>query len=234
MSIRNKHEIKVYNEMPTQINLVGQHRTYIFPAAVDGVPSMNKVDFADIEYAHSRGIVFSSGLLVFDESEREDIYKELRLNDWREKVWLEKDIEDVINNPTAAAMQRIIDINSLIVIERIRGKIVHAVNNNLDISNKVVTIVNTRFKEISSGIMKSRIVIRPTDVEAKVDSKKIEDLERKIAEMSRMMESMASATAEPNEAVPVENTFSSENSHESEVHAPAKKSSTRKRTSAKA
>ena len=196
MNIRNKNDIKVYNEMPTQINLVGQHRTYIFPAAVDGIPSMNMVDFADIEYAHSRGIVFSSGLLVFDENEREEIYKELKLTDWKDKVWFEKDITAAIENPTAELMQKIIDTNSLIVIERIRGKVVYAVNNNMDISNKVVTIVNTRFKEISSGIMKSKIVIRPTEANKSDSEKKIADLERQISEMSKIMSKIASEANE--------------------------------------
>lgn len=191
MSIRNKNDIKVYNEMPTQINLVGQHRSYVFPPAVDGVPSMNLVDFADIEYAHSRGIVFSAGLLVFDESERDEIYKELRINDWKDKVWFEKDIEDLIQNPTAEKMQRVLNITSLILIERIRGKVVSATNRNEDISNKVVTIVNSRYKEISSGIMKSKLAVKESELAVNTNNdKKVAQLEAELAAMKKLMEQM--------------------------------------------
>lgn len=207
MSIRNKKDIKVYNEMPSQVNLVGQYRTYVFPAAVDGVPSMNLVDFADIEYAHSRGIVFSAGLLVFDESEREEIYKELRMHNWKETVWFEKDIINAIENPTAEIMQKVISINNLITIERFRGKIVYAVNHNSDISNKVVSIINARHKEISSGQVKSKIVVKSTDTLIKEDpNKKIHELEAQIEEMKKMINQMNNdvsvdhaTTAEPKE-----------------------------------
>lgn len=208
MSIRNKKDIKVYNEMPSQVNLVGQYRTYVFPAAVDGVPSMNLVDFADIEYAHSRGIVFSAGLLVFDESEREEIYKELRMHNWKETVWFEKDIINAIENPTAEIMQKVISINNLITIERFRGKIVYAVNHNSDISNKVVSIINARHKEISSGQVKSKIVVKSTDTLIKEDpNKKIHELEAQIEEMKKMINQMNNdasvdhtTTAEPKES----------------------------------
>lgn len=198
MSIRSKKEIKVYNEMPSQINLVGQHRTYIFPAAVDGVPSMNMVDFADIEYANSRGIVFAAGLLVFDEDEREEIYNELKMFNWQNTVWHEKDIVDAIENPTVEAMQKVIAITNLITIERFRGKVVHAINKNADISNKVVSIVNTRHKEISSGQIKSKLVIKPMDIQPKEDpDKKIRELEAQLLEMKKLMEAMAESKSEP-------------------------------------
>ena len=97
MSIRNKNDIRVYSELPFQINLVGQHREYIFPPCLDGEPTMNFVDWSDIEYAHSRGNLFSVGLLIFSEDEREEIYRELGVRDWQDKVWFDRDIVDAID-----------------------------------------------------------------------------------------------------------------------------------------
>ena len=232
MSIREKNDIRVYNEMPAQVNLVGQYRKYVFPAAVGGVPSMNLVDFADIEYAHHRSSVFSNGLLVFDENEREEIYNELRFYDWKDKVWFESDIKDVVENPTIESMQRIIDTTSLATIERIRSKVVYAVNHNKNISNKVVTSVNTRYNEISSGIRKSKIVVKPTDVATKSAADlRVEALEKQLKEMTELMAKMAAnmnaATAQEDEPVqPKEEAPAVE-----QAKPVAKKKSTRKKAS---
>lgn len=193
MSIRNKNDIRVYSELPFQINLVGQHREYVFPACVDNEPSMNFVDWADIEYANSRGNLFSSGLLIFDESEREEIYNELRIKDWKQKVWYEKDIIDAIENPTLDKMQRIIDIKDILTFERIRGKVVYYTNNDMNISQKVVSIVKARYRELTTGILASKIVIRPADVEQPVTADEVEDLKKQLAHMQKLMEQMAMA-----------------------------------------
>lgn len=191
MSIRNKNDIRVYSELPFQINLVGQHRDYIWPACKDNEPTMNFVDWSDIEYAHSRGNLFSSGLLVFDESEREEIYRELRIRDWQNKVWYEKDIVDAIENPTLEKMQRIIDIKDPLTFERIRGKVVNYTNLNKNISQKVVSIVNARYRELTTGVMNSKITIRPADVEPSVSVEEVADLKRQLAQMQKLMEQMA-------------------------------------------
>lgn len=198
MSIRNKNDIRVYSELPFQINLVGQHREYVFPASVDGEPSMNFVDWSDIEYAHSRGNLFSNGLLIFDESEREEIYQELRIKDWKNKVWFDKDIVDAIEHPTLDKMQRIIDIKDLLTFERIRGKVVYYTNNNMNISQKVVSIVNARYRELTSGVIGSKIMIKPADVEKTVSADEVDDLKKQLAHMQKLMEQMAATNNQDN------------------------------------
>lgn len=235
MSIRKKNDIRVYNEMPMQINLAGHHRNYVFPAASNGVPSMNLVDFADIEYAHSRSTVFSNGLLVFDESERDEIYNELRISNWKETVWFEKDIIDVIENPTVESMQRIIDVTNLLIIERIRSKVVHAVNRNRSISNKVVSIVNARYKELASGIKKSKIVVKPIEVVKSESDLRVETLEKQLKEMTELMAKMTEAMNVNKEAsapiVEEQPEMSKEDDQAVQAKPAAKKKSTRKKTS---
>lgn len=191
MSIRNKNDIRVYSELPFQINLVGQHKEYVFPPCVDGEPTMNFVDWSDIEYANSRGNVFSSGLLIFEESEMDEIYQELRIKDWKKKVWFDRDIVDAIENPTLEKMQRIIDVKDLLTLERIRGKAVYYTNHNMNISQKVLNIINARYREITTGVLGSKIVIQPTDIEPTVSADEVNALKKQIAEMQKMMEKMA-------------------------------------------
>ena len=190
MDYRGKKDVRVFNECPFQVNLVGQRREYIFPPCTDDEPTMNFVDFDEIEYAHSRGKLFTIGLLTFDESDREGMYEALGVKDWQSKVWTNKDIEDIILHPTLEKMQRVIDIKDKITFERVRGMMVRFVNEKRDVSQNVINIINSRYKELSFGNMTTKIVIRPVDVQPTASSEEVDDLKRQLAEMQAMMAKM--------------------------------------------
>lgn len=189
MNFRGKKDIRVFNECPFQVNLVGQRRDYIFPPCIDE-PTMNFVDFDEIEYAHSRGKVFTTGLLTFDESEQEDMYNTLGIKNWREKVWFSKDIEDAILNPSIEKVQRIIDIKDMLVFERVRGMMVRFINEKRDVSQNVINLINGRYKELNAGNYTSKIKVRATDTEKPVSSTEVEDLKRQNQELQKMMQQM--------------------------------------------
>lgn len=190
MNYRNKKDIRVFNECPFQVNLVGQRRDYIFPPCLDGEPTMNFIDFDEIEYAHSRGKVFNIGLLIFDEEDREGMYEALGIKDWKNKVWFNKDIEDIIMNPSVEKMQRVIDIKDIITFERVRGMMVRFVNEKRDVSQNVINVINSRYRELNAGNITSKIVVRSSDVVPNVTADEVDSLKRQIAEMQRMMEKM--------------------------------------------
>ena len=187
MSIRDKNDIRVYNECPFQVNLVGQRRDYIFPPCEDGEPTMNFVNFDEIEYAHSRGKLFTIGLLFFDEAEQEKLYEALGIKDWQKKIWRNSEIEDAIMNPTLEKMQRIIDVKDMITLERIRGMMVRFVNEKRDVSQNVINVINTRFKELNSGNTTSKIELRASDVEKRVSADEVDALKKQLEETQKLM-----------------------------------------------
>lgn len=195
MNYRGKKDIRVFNECPFSVNLVGQRRDYIFPPAIDGEPTMNFVDFDEIEYAHSRGKVFSIGLLTFAEEDREGMYAALGIKDWQSKVWTNEEIEDIIMHPSMDKMQKVIDIRDIISLERVRGMMVRFMNEKRDISQNVINIINARFRELNAGNYNTNIEIRPADVEQKVSSYEVDELKKQIAEMKALMANMAKAAA---------------------------------------
>ena len=195
MNYRGKKDIRVYNECPFQVNLVGQRRDYIFPPCLDGEPTMNFVDFEEIEYAHSRGKVFNIGLLTFAEEDREGMYEALGVKNWKDKVWTNDDIKDIITHPNLEKMQKVIDVKDLITFERIRGMMVRFVNEKRDVSQNVINLINARYRELNAGSVTSKIVIRPTDVEEKVSADEVADLKRQLVEMQEMMKKLTSVNA---------------------------------------
>lgn len=191
MNYRGKKDVRVYNECPFQVNLVGQRRDYIFPPCIDGEPTMNFVDFEEIEYAHSRGKVFNIGLLTFAEEDREGMYEALGVKNWKDKVWFNADIEDIIMHPTLEKMQRVIDIKDLITFERVRGMMVRFSNEKRDVSQNVINLINARYRELNAGNVTSKIVIKPADVEEKVSADEVADLKRQLAEMQDLVKKLA-------------------------------------------
>lgn len=191
MNYRGKKDVRVYNECPFQVNLVGQRRDYIFPPCIDGEPTMNFVDFEEIEYAHSRGKVFNIGLLTFAEEDREGMYEALGVKNWKDKVWFNADIEDIIMHPTLEKMQRVIDIKDLITFERVRGMMVRFSNEKRDVSQNVINLINARYRELNAGNVTSKIVIKPADVEEKVSVDEVADLKRQLAEMQDLVKKLA-------------------------------------------
>lgn len=199
MNYRGKKDVRVYNECPFQVNLVGQRRDYIFPPCMDGEPTMNFVDFEEIEYAHSRGKVFSIGLLTFAEEDREGMYQALGIKDWQNKVWMNEEIKDIIMHPSLEKMQKVIDIRDMITFERVRGMMVRFVNEKRDVSQNVINIINARYRELNAGNTTSKIVIRPADVEQSVSVDEVADLKRQLAEMQKMMAALTSEKADKTE-----------------------------------
>lgn len=227
MNYRGKKDVRVYNECPFQVNLVGQRRDYIFPPCLDGDPTMNFVDFDEIEYAHSRGKVFSIGLLTFAPEDMEGMYQALGIKDWESKVWFNKDIEDIITHPTLEKMQRVIDIKDIITFERVRGMMVHFINERRDVSQNVINLINARYRELNSGNTTSKIVIRPVDVEVKAKAEDVEDLKRQLAEMKAMMEKMAASNM-PKEEVSVESQEAEKPEFGTSVKKTTRKTTTKK------
>jgi len=191
MSYRGKKDIRVYNECPFQVNLVGQRRDYIFPPCLDGEPTMNFVDFEEIEYAHSRGKVFNIGLLIFAEEDREGMYDALGVKNWKNRVWFNNVIEDIIMHPTVDKMQRVIDIKDLITFERVRGMMVRFMNEKRDVSQNVINLINARYRELNAGVSTSKIVIRPADIETAVSADEVADLKKQLAEMQELVKKLA-------------------------------------------
>lgn len=203
MNYRGKKDVRVFNECPFQANLVGQRRDYIFPAANEDGPTMNFVDFDEIEYAHSRGNLFSIGLLIFAEEDRDGMYEALGIKDWKKKIWFNDDIEDIIMHPTVEKMQRVIDIKDPITFERVRGMMVRFVNEKRDVSQNVINVVNSRYRELAAGNVTSKIVVRSSDVVPNVSADEVDALKKQIAEMQRMMEKMAAAQNVASAAAPI-------------------------------
>lgn len=191
IKLKDRSNIKVYNTCASRVCLKVISREYDFEAAEGGVYPMYPMSFTDVEYANSRNPeIFASGMLTFEESERDEIYEALNHPDWRDRIWTDETIEDALIHPTKAKMERILAVRDVLTIERIRGIMTKVANSKTNkILDKVVELVNGRHAEIFKGNKRSQLVVAIPESVLKDDAEKKalkadkENLENKLKEM---------------------------------------------------
>ena len=176
------------------VGIKTKERNYIFESANGDNPFILPLTMPEIRYANSTCNHFKNGLLTFSDDIKEEMYKELRIQNW-EDIKSDADIENLLLNPTIEGLQWVIDIQDNQLFERIRGIMVGLINAGADITVKVKSIIQQRFEEFRFGKIKnSEIILRPKDVEARKDPK-VDALEKQLADMKAMIEQMMAAQA---------------------------------------
>ena len=197
----------------------GVSRGYEFDGASNGVPYMIPISFTDIEFANSNNPdLFASGLLMFEEVDRDEVFNALGFSDWRDRVWTEESIENAILYPTKAKMNRILAVRDILTIERIRGKMTYLINTSTRRPiDTVIFLVNSRWQEILRGIKATKLEVRlPEEVEDK-EKVELKALNEQMQEQMRIMQEQIAA-------------LMAAQSGSGNSSAPAEKKSTRKKT----
>lgn len=204
MSIKENVSIPVYNYNESNICIPTNISTHILPPAVDGVPSVDYLSFAEINYINGISDCFRTGLVRFDDNDKEEIYSALGFADW-ENILTNDEIREILLNPTIEGLQKIINVTNTSVFDRIRTIFVSLKENtDNDISNRVIKIMETRELEFKRGIYKTQIVLKPKDVSEKpVSNDEINAIKEQnamlmeqLAEMQKMIASLKNDNTE--------------------------------------
>lgn len=187
MNYKADTPIKVFNHSISSINLPGQFREYYLEGS-RGVPTVLTMPFSDVEYINSRTPVFRNGRVQFDENERDDIYHALYLDNWKDTVLFDEEIDRIIRENDMDAAARFVKIADVAEIHRVRSHMVALQNDDgAEISNRMIDIINQRYDEINRGVRNSEINLGKAKERAKQD----ED-----PRITAMMEQMAALQAQ--------------------------------------
>lgn len=200
MKIQDKVRIKVLNYSGVKVCAEGRKKGYTFEPCRDGLPTFDFMDFEEIELINSRSPVFRTGGLRFDPADEVEIFEALGNYKWRDELYSEEDLEDMIFNPTIENQERVIKIKDMATIERLRGKLVFYTNEETEgISTKNSDLINKRFRELCANKVNSQITIREIKSE-KTDSGEFESikkqnelLQKQILQMQDMMSAFMNA-----------------------------------------
>jgi len=196
MSFRDD-KITLLNYNPFAVHAVTETRTYVIDACIDeNNPTFVNVSFSDIEYINSHSNAFRTGLLFFKDSQKEEIYKELSIFDWK-NILTNKDIKEILLNPTMAGLKRLLAVKDVVTFDRIYSILISLQNSNsYDISNRVIKVIETRQKEIRRKIFNTEIVLQERDTTPVQKQEDVNELKAQNKEMSKKLEEMQMMMAE--------------------------------------
>lgn len=191
--IRQTEKINVlnYNENKVSV-MVSPTDSFTFEPSVDGeTPSVIPMTFEQIRYANNYN-TFRGGFLFFEDTRAKEIYEELGINNW-ENILNNKQIQEILLNPTYDGLKKIVDIKDSAVFERVRTAF-HKLKSEgtNDISVRVQQIINTRYKELQNKKVNTSIVIEKKDIVSSVPNQEVESLK---AENKAMQEQLANMQA---------------------------------------
>ena len=204
MSIKENVSIPVLNYNESNVCIPTNISTHILPPAVDGVPSVDYLSFAEINYVNGISDCFRTGMVRFDDNDKEEVYSALNIANW-ENILTNDEIRDILLNPTIDGLQRIIDVTNRSIFDRIRTIFVSLKENtDNDISNRVIKIMETREQEFKRGVYKTQIVLKPKDIpEKSISNDEINAIKEQnamlmeqLAEMQKMIASLKNDKSE--------------------------------------
>lgn len=219
----DKEMIRVYNYGSCGIAMKTHDRSVLLSGVVDHeYPSMETFTLKELEYVNTHSPVIKNGMIEFEESEREEVYKALHCSNWRETCIFEREIDEMLTTATFETMKKVVDVKDIPTIDRIYAHMLKLMRTNaVDVSSRVQKVVTVRRNELREGIMTSRIQLVPK----KVDEPKLqlsqEEINRLIQEQvqaavtAAKSEVAAAQVEEPVAKEPVENVI--------ETKAPARK-----------
>lgn len=207
MNYKADTPVKVFNHSISSINLPGQFREYYLEGS-RGVPTVLTMPFSDVEYINSRTPVFRNGRVQFDEKERDDIYHALYLDNWKDTVLFDEEIDRIIRENDMDAAARFVKIADVAEIHRVRSHMVALANDdNLDISKRMIDLIDQRYDEINHGVRNTKVNLGKTKERAMQDEDpRITAMMEQMAALQAQLAAMQTASQTANAPAPKKQT----------------------------
>lgn len=134
----DKENILVLSYNENQICVDGARESYKFKPSNGLEPVINIMPLSDIQYINSNTQIIKTGWLTFEDKDKAEIFKELRIRDW-ENILTNDDIKHILIKPTMEGLQKIIDIDNISYFDRVRI-ILHAlIQDGVDINKNIMS-----------------------------------------------------------------------------------------------
>ena len=197
MSKLDTQNINVLNYNENEVFVDSSREHFKFNASRDGkTPTVIPMALSDLQYIASNTDIIVTGWLTFDDDVKEEVYKELRIANWKE-ILSNEDIRNILMKPTMEGLQKIINIDNQTYFDRVRITMFKLMNDGVDITTKVSRIINQRYDELQKRQRKSSIILTKKDTTVSADkvkelSEQNASLQNQLDEMKKILEQMMS------------------------------------------
>lgn len=192
MSLQKERTYMVLNYNSSPISLSTKNGSYLLESGTRSNPSVIPMTIDEIVTANTNGYAFKYGFARFEKEFQEDIYKELRLHNWKD-ILTDEEIEDIIINPTAEGLERLIAIDDEVYFERVVGVYYGLKSIFADISPKVAFVIEQRKSELHNNKRKTEIVITKniaSSNKTEVKQEEFNNLKAQNEELAKQLEEM--------------------------------------------
>ena len=189
----DKDNILVLSYNENKICVSGANENYIFNPSNGIDPIINVMTLKDLQFINSSTNLFKTGWLTFQDEEKEDIFKELRIRDWK-LILTNENIKDILLNPSIEGLQKLIDISDETYFDRVRIILHILITDGEDISSRVKNIVDARYKELLRKQRKTSIVLSSKDTAT--SNNQVKELVSQKAELKNQLEEMQKMMAQ--------------------------------------
>lgn len=150
----------------------------------------------EIRQINGNSNAFKIGLLFFEKDCEEEMYSDLRIRNW--KAILHNDqIEEMLMHPTADDVETFLAIDSVAYFERVRGLCIMLKNTGKEVPTKIDSMVNARWRELSSGRLGTSISVKKSTPVAAEDFEAYKaDMEKKVADLLTVVENLSAEKSE--------------------------------------
>lgn len=183
----DKENILVLSYNQNQICVDGARESYKFKPSNGLEPVINIMSLSDIQYINSNTQVIKTGWLTFDDKDKEEIFKELRIHNWK-NILTNDDIKDILTKPTMEGLQQIIDIDNVTYFDRVRIILYTLIQNGIDITTKVKNVIDTRYNELKNRQRVSSITLTPKNIDNVVYLDEITELKTQNKALKEQLE----------------------------------------------
>ncbi len=211
----NNNKIKIENHNPFNLCVRSNLRDYILsPISEDGTPTIEYLTLEELLWIDGNTNAIRTGLITINEDDRKAVFKEMKFEDG-DKILTNADVENILTNPSVDGLNRIISITDSSVFDRIYSVFVGLKEGgSVDISNRVINLINERYKEFKRGQNVSHISIERKDTEMPISQDKAKELEAQNeslkGEISELKEMMKQLMANQSQEKPKRNTKKAE------------------------
>lgn len=169
-------------------------KSFLLRAGTIENPTVYPIPAEEIKYINSNCNVFKNGVLRFRNNEADELYEELGINNKEDILFIEA-IDDILLSPTADGLKRLLDITGRAQFERVRGRYYFLKNNGRSIDIKVAELIESRYKELLRGKVRTSLSLVPRKDEAS-SSKQLEEASALIKQQQDMLAAYAAQMEE--------------------------------------
>jgi hypothetical protein len=177
--------ISVYNQTPMQIMAETKSDLYVFEP-YDSGQNERDLTIEEIQYLNKNTMLFKQGYLTFYDKDKEEMYNELNLK--ADNIISREEIIDTIENPTKEKLQKLVDIQSLQVFQRVKFELVGLLSIPNNIINTVIQVIDMRYKELAKNQIRSDIEIGMVSVPHQADTQALQDEITKLKAQIKQMQ----------------------------------------------